>query len=162
GVDISREMVTRAREALAGRGNIEVFPTSGRLKPMSNASLDLVFSFIVFQHIPSKRAVIRYIREASRVLRGGGVFRFQVDGRPRAKDSRADSWLGIWFEPRELAMHLFAAKLEIVSSWGEGTHYYWVTARRMPQPGRPATVAVRCWKREWRSERLRALLERMG
>src|SRR5262249_58992717 len=28
--------------------------------------------------------------------------------------------------------------------------------------GRPAPEAVGCWKREWRSERLRALLERMG
>jgi SAM-dependent methyltransferase len=162
GVDISREMVTRAQQALADRGNVDVAATTGRLNRISDASLDLVFSFIVFQHVPSKRAVIRYIREASRVLRGGGVFRFQVDGRPRPKDSRADSWLGVWFEPRELARQLFAAKFEIVSSWGEGTHYYWVTARRRPQRGRSATAAVQCWKREWRSDRLRALLERMG
>src|SRR5215813_5171237 len=68
GVDISVEMIERAKRALADRGNIEVFPTRGRLEPVGTASLDFVFSFIVFQHIPAKKAVSRYIREAARVL----------------------------------------------------------------------------------------------
>jgi len=162
GIDISREMVTRARQALADRGNVDVAATTGRLNRIPDTSLDLVFSFIVFQHIPSKRAVIRYIQEAARVLRGGGVFRFQVDGRPRSRHARADSWLGVWFEPRELRRQLSAAAFDVVSSWGEGTHYYWVTARRQSRRGRADTLAVRCWKREWRTDRLRALLQRMG
>ena len=87
GVDISAEMIERARTAMADRGNVEVFVTSGRLDPIADASLDFVYSFIVFQHIPSKKAVARYIGEAARVLKGQGIFRFQVDGRPRAKDS---------------------------------------------------------------------------
>ena len=99
GVDISAEMIARARQGLAGCGNIEVFVTRGRLDDFEDASLDFVYSFIVFQHIPTKKAVKRYLLEAARVLKGKGVFRFQVDGRPRPKTSAADTWLGVWYEP---------------------------------------------------------------
>jgi SAM-dependent methyltransferase len=162
GVDISAEMVARARQALASRGNVDVSSTDGRLHRIPEASLDFVFSFIVFQHVPAKRAVVRYIRESARVLRGGGVLRFQVDGRARPRDSGTDSWLGVWFEPGELQNQLSAAQFEVVNSWGEGTHYYWVTALRKRERGRPDTVAVRCWKRAWNTDRLQSLLERLG
>ena len=161
GVDISGEMVVRARQALAERGNIEVFQTAGRLDRLPEASLDLVFSFIVFQHIPSKRAVVRYIREAARVLKGGGAFRFQVDGRPRPRTSTADSWLGVWFEARELKRLLLRAGFEDAELWGEGTHYLWVTARRERRRGRPDTDAVGCFKRAWKPDALQALLARL-
>ena len=55
GVDISAEMIARARQGLAGLGNVEVFVTRGRLSDFEDASLDFVYSFIVFQHIPPAR-----------------------------------------------------------------------------------------------------------
>src|SRR5262249_25450679 len=66
GVDISAEMVAGARRELAERPNIEVFVTDGRLRGIADAALDFVYSFIVFQHIPSKKAVARYLKEAAR------------------------------------------------------------------------------------------------
>ena len=161
GVDISAEMIERARRALADRGNVEVFVTSGRLDPFADASLDFVFSFIVFQHIPTKKAVARYIGEAARVLKGQGVFRFQVDGRPRRKSSAADTWVGVWYEPEELRRELDARGLTIVDQWGEGTHYLWITAVRESDPGRAGQAAVRLRQRAWRRDALEALLARM-
>jgi SAM-dependent methyltransferase len=161
GVDISAEMIERARTAMADRGNVEVFVTSGRLDPIADASLDFVYSFIVFQHIPSKKAVARYIGEAARVLKGQGIFRFQVDGRPRSRSSAADTWVGVWYEPEELRRELEARGLAIVDQWGEGTHYLWVTAIRDSNAGRPGRAAVRLRRRAWRRDALEALLERM-
>lgn len=161
GVDISAEMIARARQVLAGRPNAEVFVTDGGLSGFADASLDFVYSFIVFQHIPTKKAVARYMREAARVLKGRGVFRFQVDGRPRPKASAADTWLGVWYEPEELRGELERHGFSIVDLWGEGTHYLWVTAIRESHPGRPDSVAVRLTTRAWRREALEALLARM-
>src|SRR6185436_5634556 len=65
-VDISREMVRQARRAVAGFPNAHVFHNSGkdlsavRLKWWHRfglgqpLQLDFAFSFLVFQHIPSK------------------------------------------------------------------------------------------------------------
>ncbi len=162
GVDISVEMIERARVALADLPNVSVSATRGRLDSFGRASLDFVFSFIVFQHIPSKEAVARYIREAGRVLKGQGVFRFQVDGRSRRKLSRMDTWLGVWYEPAEISRELVKAGFEPPSLWGEHTHYLWVTALRRSEAGRPETEAVKLRRREWRRDAVDALLQRMG
>lgn len=162
GVDISAEMIARARQGLAGCGNVEVSVTRGRLGDFGDASLDFVYSFIVFQHIPTKKAVTRYLLEAARVLKGKGVFRFQVDGRPRPKTSSADTWLGVWYEPQELRRELARSGFSIADLWGEGTHYLWVTAIRESRPGRPDSRAVSLRRRAWRREALEALLARMN
>jgi SAM-dependent methyltransferase len=162
GVDISAEMVARARQGLAGRGNAEVFVTRGRLSDFEDASLDFVYSFIVFQHIPAKKAVALYLLEAARVLKGKGVLRFQVDGRPRPKTSATDTWLGVWYEPEELKLELARSGFSVADLWGEGTHYLWVTAVRESLPGRPDSRAVRLRRRRWRREAVEAFLARMN
>jgi SAM-dependent methyltransferase len=161
-VDISAEMIARASRELAGRRNVEVFVTRGRLRNFANASLDFVYSFIVFQHIPAKKAVTRYVREAARVLKGNGVFRFQVDGRPRPMASRADTWLGVWYEPEELRRELARSGFSVADLWGEGTHYLWVTAIRENVPGAPESHAARVRRRTWHRDSVEALLQRMN
>ena len=49
------------------------------LSILSPPIFDFTFSFIVFQHIPSKAIIEHYIRETHRLLRPGGLFKFQSD-----------------------------------------------------------------------------------
>lgn len=78
GVDVSGEMVARARARLAEFDNVEFVEVDGRsLAPVADASVDVVFSHIVFQHVP-RDPVRRMWHEAFRVLRPGGRFLFQV------------------------------------------------------------------------------------
>ncbi len=144
--DVVLDSTARALEIGCGMGRI--------LRPL--------YSFIVFQHIPTKKAVTWYLVEAARVLKGKGVFRFQVDGRPRPKTSPADTWPGVWYEPQELRRELARSGFSIADLWGEGTHYLWVTAIRESHPGRPDSGAVRLRRRVWRREALEALLTRMN
>jgi ubiquinone/menaquinone biosynthesis C-methylase UbiE len=82
-VDVSGEMIARARELIGEHGNISYYETSGSdLAPISNDSVDFCFSYIVFQHIPHKEVIFGYVGEAARVLRPGGTFHFQVKDLP--------------------------------------------------------------------------------
>ena len=43
------------------------------LAAFADESFDLVYSYAVFQHIPSRDVVMQYLREARRVLKPGGL-----------------------------------------------------------------------------------------
>jgi SAM-dependent methyltransferase len=82
GVDISAEMVDRAR-ALVDRPGLRFEVGSGaELGPVESGVADFVVSFQVFQHIPRVAVIERYIAEAGRVLRPGGVFALQWNNSP--------------------------------------------------------------------------------
>jgi SAM-dependent methyltransferase len=89
GVDISPEMLTRARE-LVTAPNVEFRLTEGASLPdVADASVDLVLSFTVFQHIPSVDVIRSYVADAGRVLAPGGMLVVQWNGMPGALRWRA-------------------------------------------------------------------------
>jgi SAM-dependent methyltransferase len=135
GVDLSQEMIARARDYCAARPNVELHRTDGGLEFLPDASFDFVYSYIVFQHVPRKAYIQRYLREASRVLKPGGILRVQVDGRSRQFFRRwiADSWSGVVFSARELARRLEGEGLHVTGVDGAGTQYLRATAvKRVP------------------------------
>jgi len=80
GLDLSTEMLDRARILLREFSNVEWLLGNGRdLSPVRTASVDFVFSYIVLQHMPEARLALDYIGEMLRVLRSGGVFLFQFN-----------------------------------------------------------------------------------
>jgi SAM-dependent methyltransferase len=82
-VDVSGEMIARAREALAGLPNAFVYQNNGMdLSVVPDLPFDFAFSVIVFQHIPSRSVIENYFREISRLLRPGALFKVQVQGLP--------------------------------------------------------------------------------
>jgi len=135
--------------------------TDGTLGMFPDRSLDLVFSFVVFQHIPAKSAIIRYINETARVLKPGGIFKFQVDGRSRSFWKGADTWLGVWFKSREIQRIVSRHGFELVDSWGEETQYFWITARLKADAGY-SPAKVHASPPAWNSTGLAALLDRLG
>src|SRR5260370_15976660 len=80
-VDISGEMVRQAKEALRDRPNAHVFQNNGAdLRVLGDIQVDFAFSYIVFQHIPSREVIHSYVQEVFRLLRPGALFKFQVQG----------------------------------------------------------------------------------
>jgi SAM-dependent methyltransferase len=82
GVDISKEMVDRARELVTDPHVEFIVGDGSSLQPIEDGSVDLVFSFTVFQHIPKVAVIESYIEEVGRILRPGGVFAFQWNNTP--------------------------------------------------------------------------------
>jgi ubiquinone/menaquinone biosynthesis C-methylase UbiE len=78
GIDISSKMVEQGARRLAHLENLHFHHGNGYdLEPFANESFDLVYSALVFQHMP-KTIAYNYLLEAKRVLRPGGLLSFQV------------------------------------------------------------------------------------
>src|SRR5262249_19361170 len=79
GVDISENMIRYARQSLGDDPKIELHVNSGAdLQMVESASVDFVYSNDVFIHIADSDVVRAYLAEIYRVLKIGGLFRFNV------------------------------------------------------------------------------------
>jgi FkbM family methyltransferase len=101
GMDVSASMIATAQKLNADLGAIEFRENaSSRLENVADASVDLVLSRIVLQHIPRALA-IGYVAEFFRVLAPGGVALFQFVG--EVDDSLRGHVFGIipnrWLNP---------------------------------------------------------------
>jgi ubiquinone/menaquinone biosynthesis C-methylase UbiE len=125
-VDVSGEMVKLAREVLRERSNAFVYQNNGMdLKVLDDRPFDFAFSLLVFQHIPSKRVIEGYVREVSRLLRPGTLFKFQLQGQP-GKPSRRDTWFGAGFSESEVVEMAERCNFEPRYMAGAGTQLFWV------------------------------------
>jgi SAM-dependent methyltransferase len=129
-VDVSPEMIAVARNSLAHCSNVGFQVNNGiDLKLFSGEQFDLVFSAIVFQHIPSKVIIGNYIREAYRVLRPGSFFKFQLQGRSILPEDTS-TWVGVGFTEKELTAAAKAAGFRVHCMTGAGTQEFWITLQK--------------------------------
>jgi ubiquinone/menaquinone biosynthesis C-methylase UbiE len=70
-VDISEDMIGRARKAVGGR-NVEFSVIDGLNLPQPESSVSAIFSAHVLQHLDSVNVGLSYFRELFRVLEAGG------------------------------------------------------------------------------------------
>jgi SAM-dependent methyltransferase len=83
GVDVSEEMLSRARDIVEAP-NVAFMVTDGQsLAALRDASVDLVLTFTVLQHIPHQKIIEGYVSEIGRVLRPGGLAVLQWNDRAR-------------------------------------------------------------------------------
>ncbi len=129
GVDVSEEMVQRAKGFLKSTPNAHVYCNSGTdLDVLGSREFDFAYSFIVFQHIPSRDVIDNYVREVSQRLRGGSMFKFQVQGyqSPNLREPGLNTWLGASISEREAGEMAHRHGFELRHSTGAGTQYYWL------------------------------------
>lgn len=154
GVDVSPEMVRKASEY--GIGNAAFHAASGGdLSGIATASVDFVFSFAVFQHVPDKAAILNYFFETARVLRPGGIFRLQMKGLsalnvgstvieagltgkkhfggmrlPFVRIRRLDTWQGRSIAPGEAIRECTSRGLKVEDVQGRWTVMMWLGGRK--------------------------------
>jgi SAM-dependent methyltransferase len=134
GVDVSDEMAALARQRLRDTPNAQVHVTSGAdLRTFEDDWFDFIYSYVVFQHIPSKEIVLGYLREAQRVLRPGGVLCCQLRGTaplPSEMSRESETWTGCFFNAREMADFARGQSFPLVALSGLDTQYMWTTFRK--------------------------------
>jgi len=127
GVDVSGEMIRRARQALADVPNASVYQNNGMdLAVLGEQVFDFAFSTIVFQHIPSREVIENYVREVHRLLRPGALFKFQVQGDTRVESRPEDTWLGVPFSDEEAVAMALRCGFEPRYRHGAGDQYFWL------------------------------------
>lgn len=152
-LDVSAEMLARAREANAALANVTWLHGDGAsLTGVDDASADVVFSHVVFQHIPDPAITLEYVTEMGRVLRPGGWAGFQISNDPsihrartggrllreralalmgKAPKGQGDpAWLGSAVEIDDLRATASAAGLEVERVENPGTQFCFVLLRR--------------------------------
>ncbi len=143
GVDVSDEMIRLARERLQGIPHAHVHATNGAsLNLFADECFDIVYSYAVFQHIPSREVVLEYMREIRRVLKPGGVFRGQFNGLP--PEGQPNTWSGVRFSAQDIRDFNRANGLHLLALEGVHTQYMWTTWRKPavlePVPAGPAAI----------------------
>src|SRR5579864_131881 len=136
GVDVSDEMIRLAQERFHGAASIQLHATNGRdLSPLSSDYFDFVYSYAVFQYIPSHEIVLSYFAEMRRVLKDGGIARFQLSGLP-AGPNAPDTWDGVRISRQEVIDFSRDYHIQLLALEGEGTKYMWTTWRKQPDSWR--------------------------
>ena len=126
-VDVSGEMVRRAREAVRDLANVRVEQNNGRdLRVLGKLRADFAFSSIVFQHIPSKKVIESYVAETHRLLRYGALFKFQVQGDATIERADDDTWLGVALSDAEAVDMALRYGFEPRYRHGAGSQYFWL------------------------------------
>jgi len=126
-VDISSEMVARARRALEDHPNVRIYQNNGKdLSVLGDITVDFAFSTIVFQHIPSRQIIENYVWEVNRLLRPGGLFKFQVQGNHSMQTSPDDTWLGVPFSDEQAVAMAERCRFEPRYRHGAGQQYFWL------------------------------------
>ncbi|HEY6391017.1 MAG TPA: methyltransferase domain-containing protein [Bryobacteraceae bacterium] len=126
-VDVSGEMVRLATEALRDFPKAFVYQNNGKdLAVVPNLQFDFAFSSIVFQHIPSREIIENYVGEVQRLLRPGGLFKFQVQGDSTLETQPDDTWLGAPFSERQAVDMAFRCGFDPRYRHGAGEQYFWL------------------------------------
>jgi SAM-dependent methyltransferase len=132
GIDVSDQMIRLATERLRHTPNAHPHHASGSdLALFPDGKFDFVYSYAVFQHIPSRDVVMNYLTEARRVLKPNGILRCQINGLP-AHAKQYDTWSGVRISPKEVRQFAREHDFQLLALEGVWTQYMWITCRRMP------------------------------
>jgi SAM-dependent methyltransferase len=144
-VDVSAEMLARAKALNAHLGNVDWVHGDGRTLP--DVRVDVAVSFVVLQHVPDPAISLGYVRELGRVLDGWAVLHVSNDPRVheqapsagrrvaaavgRAPKGQADPrWRGSAVDLAELRATAEQAGMRVDAVAGEGTQWCFVKASR--------------------------------
>ena len=130
GIDVADEMIERARRNLANVRHAHAHHAEGSdLRAFSDGYFDFVYSYAVFQHIPSGEVVFGYLKEVERVLAPGGIAHLQLNGLAKTSQNYT-TWSGFRVSAEEVRDFTAEHGLQLLALDGAGTQYMWTTWRK--------------------------------
>jgi len=131
--DVSGEMIVRGRRRLRDCANVIFAETNGvDFSAFADRFFDVIFCAFVYQHVPTADAIRANLADAYRVLRAGGIFKFQTNGVTNEAFRRLpkDTWAGEAFDERAIRSLAQQLDAQMLSVSGSGSQYCWAVWRR--------------------------------
>jgi len=127
GIDVSHEMIMMARERLKGVNNVLLIETDGEILPLENRSIDIVFSYLVFQHIKERKIVKSNFKEVYRVLKPGGLFKVRI----RSDKVSLDKWWGgVEYTEQSIGQLVKKVGFNLLKTEPVGNYGFWLWLRK--------------------------------
>jgi SAM-dependent methyltransferase len=127
GVDVSGEMVKKARAALSSYPRVHIHHGDGMtLDVLGEADFHFAYSCCVFHHISSYDVIRSYVREFGKRLVPGALFKFEVQGCTDIKSEPGDTWLGVPFSERQARDMAEDCGFELRYHAGAGQERFWL------------------------------------
>ena len=144
GVDISGDLIAQARERLRDLPAAVLHLSEGAgVADLADGSFDFVYSCDFFRHLPDRKLVLDFLREAHRVLRPGGLAR--IECRVAARTA-SDQWSSAGFTSQDLLEFAQAHDFQVLALEGVSTQSMWTTWRKHASGWREALPAkVEAW-----------------
>jgi cyclopropane fatty-acyl-phospholipid synthase-like methyltransferase len=138
GIDVSDEMIRLAAAKLHDIPHARLHHTrTSDLSLFAGESFDFVYSYAVFQHIPSRDVVLGYLSEARRVLKTGGILRCQINGLPETTACYT-TWDGVRLPAPQVAEFARRHDWQLLALENVDTQYLWTTWRKRASGWRAA------------------------
>ena len=126
GIDIASGMIEMAKNRLSD-SKFEFVEGNGVSLPFESDSVDFIFSFAVFQHMPSREVVGDNFKEVFRVLKPGRLFKVQLRGNEVKK---GDWYYGIGFTQGGAAILAYTAGFKVLNIYSETEKYLWLLLKK--------------------------------
>lgn len=125
GIDISGEMIQEARKRVP---EVYFAETDGYTIPFDDSSIDIVFSYLVFQHMKTREMVESNFREAYRVLKPGGVFKVRI--RTDKVKSMEPWWAGIAYTEQSIGELIKSVGFELLKTKAVEDYGLWLWLKK--------------------------------
>jgi ubiquinone/menaquinone biosynthesis C-methylase UbiE len=122
-VDVSGEMIKLAKKRLETANNISLFETDGETFPFATNSIDFIFSFLVFQHVPDKKIIEKNFTDIYRVLKEDGIFKVRIRG---VKTIQKQWYSGADYNLESATQLCKQTGFELIHYDGVGTSRFWL------------------------------------
>jgi len=126
GIDIASGMIEQAKQRLPDP-RYHFFEGDGLHFPIPSQTIDFVFSFIVFQHMPLRETVESNLKETFRVLVNGGVAKIQLRG---TEVDKRQWFYGVSFSQDQARRLAKECGFEILKIEQETDRHLWLWLRK--------------------------------
>ncbi len=126
-IDISAEMVRRAKCALESVPNVFVHQNDGMtVDVVAHLKFQFAFSMCVFHHVPDVAIIESYLRSINKVLVSGALFKFEVQGCMAVTPNPTDTWVGAPVSDLEAVQLAERSGFEARFRHGAGQERFWL------------------------------------
>lgn len=128
GLDIAPSMLAIARKRLMALNNVDLVESAGNRLPYPDEKFDLIFSYLVFRHLPGLTLIQDYLKEIARTLKPNGLAKIQL--RIGAATHFWQWFYGVSLTPEQARTLAKAAGLEVLKIEIENSKSLWLWLKK--------------------------------